>query len=431
MADSTVSPRRILLVDCDAFYVQVARLEDPEGAGRAEYLIVGGSPDGRGVVTSASYSCRAFGVRSAMPTGRALRLCPQAVVAPVSRAACAERSRRVRAALDDLAPVVQPASIDEFYLDFTGTERLLHDEPLADTARRIQDAVHRASDIRVSVGGGTNRLVAKLAVSRAKPNGVFVVPPGGEAAFVAELELADLPGVGPSLLAALRERGLRSVVDVRRVEADWLHRWFGESRARWLRKRVMGEDETPVSRHDPRKSISSERTFFRDLVRDDVLERELLRLTVSVAGSLRKEALRARTLTVKLRDADFTTRQRAHTFPEPVEAEAVIFPAARRLLADLRRRRRTGARLLGVGLSNLTDRDTPRQLALFTDDRAAPDDLETDRDRRIARTVDELRSRFGRDAVLPGRIVDGGLRPRRSTDGRDGADDDPHHRDPS
>lgn len=427
MPDRPAPPRRILLVDCDAFYVQVARLEDPDGAGRAEYLIVGGSASGRGVVTSASYSCRALGVRSAMPTGRALRLCPQATVAPVSRAACADRSRRVRAALDDLAPVVQAASIDEFYLDFTGTERLLKGESLAETARRIQDAVLEASEIEVSVGGGTNRLVAKLAVGRAKPNGVFVVPPGGEADFVAELELADLPGVGPSLLTALRDRGLRSVADVRRVEEEWLTRWFGAPRARWLRRRVMGRDESPVSRHDPRKSVSSERTFFRDLVRDDSLERELLRLTVSVAGSLRKEGLRARTVTVKLRDADFTTRQRAHSFPEPVESEAVIYPAARRLLADLRRARRTGARLLGVGLTNLHDRDAPRQLGLFGDADAAPPDMETERDRRIARTVDQLRSRFGRDAVLPGRIVDDGMRPRRSTDGRDGADDDSLH----
>lgn len=424
MADSP-APRRILLVDCDAFYVQVARLEDPGGAGRAEFLIVGGSPDGRGVVTSASYSCRAFGVRSAMPTGRALQLCPQAMVAPVSRSACAERSRRVRAALDDLAPVVQPASIDEFYLDFTGTERLLKGESLDDTGRRIQEAVFRASEIRVSVGGGTNRLVAKLAVGRAKPNGVFVVPPGSEAGFVEQLELRDLPGVGPSLLDALRDRGLRTVADVRGVETEWLVRWFGDARARWLQRRVRGQDDSPVSRHDPRKSVSSERTFFRDLVRDDSLERELLRLTVAVAGSLRNEGLRARTLTVKVRDADFTTRQRAHTFPEAVESESVIYPAARTLLADLRKRRRTGVRLLGVGLSNLADRDAPRQLALFDDAVDFPDDLETDRDRRIARTVDALRTRFGRDAVLPGRIVDSGMRPRRSTDGRDGSDDDP------
>ncbi|WP_405285667.1 DNA polymerase IV [Gaopeijia maritima] len=394
MSESSEPRRRILLADCDAFFVQVARLEDPEGAGRAEFLIVGGSPDGRGVVTSASYSCRALGVRSAMPTGQALRLCPDAMVAPVSRSACSERSRMVRASLETLSPVVQAASIDEFYLDLTGTERLFHGEALDDTARRIQAAVFEASAIRVSIGGGTNRLIAKLAVSRAKPAGVHVVAPGDEAAFVATLELGAIPGIGPSLLEALRDRGLRSVRDVRTVDPEWLERWFGASRARWLLARVEGRDS--------RRSVSSERTFHRDLSADEALERELLRLTVSVAGALRKEALRARTITVKLRSTDFSTRQRSVTVAEAVESEAAIYPLARDLLADLRRRRRGAVRLLGVGLSNLEEGNRPRQLALFDDGPTAP---ETERDRRLAHTVDDLRARFGRDAVLPGRIV--------------------------
>lgn len=402
MPESPESSRRILLADCDAFFVQVARLEDPEGAGRAEFLIVGGSPDGRGVVTSASYSCRALGVRSAMPTAQALRLCPEAMVAPVSRAACSERSRMVRASLETLSPVVQAASIDEFYLDLTGTERLFHGEALADTARRIQAAVFEASAIRVSIGGGTNRLIAKLAVTRAKPAGVHVVAPGDESAFVATLELGAIPGIGPSLLEALRERGLRSVRDIRTVDPEWLERWFGASRARWLLARVEGRDSTEVSSRDPRRSVSSERTFHRDLSAEEALERELLRLTVSVAGALRKEALRARTITVKVRATDFSTRQRSVTVPEAVESEAAIYPLARELLADLRRRRRGAVRLLGVGLSNLEEGDRPRQLALFDDGPAA---AETERDRRLAHTVDDLRARFGRDAVLPGRIV--------------------------
>lgn len=410
---------RILLVDCDAFFVQVARLEDPDGAGRAEFLIVGGSASGRGVVTSASYSCRAMGVRSAMPTGRALQLCPQATVAPVSRSACSERSRRVRAALEDLSPVVQAASIDEFYLDFTGTERLLKGETLEDTARRVKDDVFAASEIRVSVGGGVNRLVAKLAVGRAKPDGVFIVAPGDEAAFVAELELGQIPGIGPALLASLQDKGLKTVADVRRVDPAWLERWFGDSRAGWLRRRVFGVDDSRVSRHEPRKSISSERTFFRDLHRVEDLERELLRLTVSVAGTMRTKGLRARTLTVKIRDSDFKTRQRAHTFPEAVESESVLYPTARDLLADLRRRRRTGARLLGVGLTNFTSGDSSRQLALFEGD--DDPERESERDRLLAHTVDGLRSRFGHDAVLPGRIVRG-PRPPRTDDPSDPAE---------
>lgn len=401
-ASAPPPPRRILLADCDAFFVQVARLEDPEGAGAAEYLIVGGTPEGRGVVTSASYSCRRFGVRSAMPTGQALRLCPQAMVVPVSRRACSERSRRVREALERLSPVVQQASIDEFYLDLGGTERLLRGESLAGTARRIQAAVLEASGIRISLGGGTNRLIAKLAVARAKPAGVHIVAPGAEADFVATLDLESIPGFGPSLMRALRDRGLRSVRDVRRVDPAWLVRWFGEARAQWLLERVEGRDSTPVLAREPRRSVSSERTFHRDLTAHDALERELLRLTVSVSAALRKEGLRARTITVKARDADFTTRQRSTTVAEAVESETAIYPLAQQLLADLRRHRRTPVRLLGVGLSNLEEGDAPRQLALFD---AGPSGTESERDRRLAHTVDALRGRFGRDAVLPGRIV--------------------------
>jgi DNA polymerase-4 len=406
-------PRRILLVDCDQFFVQVARLEDPEGAGRADLLIVGGSSTGRGVVTSASYPCRAFGVRSAMPTAKALRLCPDAMVVGVPRSACSERSRAVRASLEGLAPVVEAASIDEFYLDLSGTERLFRGETLTDTADRIRRTVLEESEIAVSIGGGTNRLVAKLATRRAKPNGVHVVAPGGEGAFLAEHDLADIPGVGPALAGDLRRRGLVRVPDLLRVEREWLVRWFGDSRAEWLRRRALGIGSDEVNPRDPRKSISAERTFSRDIDDDDDLERRLLKLTVSVARTLRTEGFQARTLTVKLRDGDFTTRSRSHTFAEPVELDSTIFPVARELLADLRAKRRTGARLVGVGLGNLVERDDGRQLALFD----TRETFESERLRELHRTVDGVRDRFGADALLPGRIV--GDRDGRSLDGRD------------
>lgn len=399
--DSRGDTRRILLVDCDMFFVQVARLEDPQGAGREEFLIVGGSPSGRGVVTSASYACRRFGVRSAMPTGEALRLCPQAVVVGVDRRAVSRRSREVRAALEELSPVVQAASVDEFYLDLTGTERLFRAEALRDTAERIRTEVLRRSGISVSVGGGTNRLVAKLATGPAKPGGVFVVPPGDEADFLATLELGDIPGVGPALLATLEKKGLHTVAQALAVEEAWMARWLGEGRARWLGRRLRGMDESEVVHGEPRKSISSERTFSRDIDDDDELLRRLLKLTVGVTSALREKRLQARTLTVKIRDGDFTTRQRSHTFPEPVESDGVVYPVARELLDDLRGRRRTGARLLGVGLSNLVPSHGPSQLA-FLDE---PTHRETDRTRSLNRAVDGLRSRFGPDAVLPGGIV--------------------------
>jgi DNA polymerase-4 len=383
------------------FYVQVARLEDPEGAGREKYLIVGGSSTGRGVVTSASYACRAWGVRSAMPTAEALRLCPHAVVVGVNREAVSERSRQVREALEELAPVVQAASVDEFYLDLTGTERLFRGESLEDTAWRIREGVLDRTRVSVSVGGGTNRLVAKLATSRAKPAGVFVVPAGGEADFVAELELGDIPGVGPALLKSLAEKGLRTVADARTVEVEWLERWFGENRAHWLRSRLFGEDASEVEPGDPRKSISAERTFPADIDDDDELGRRLLKLTVGVTATLRKQGLRARTVTVKLRDGDFTTRQRSHTFPEPVESDALVFPTAREMLGDLRSKRRIGARLIGLGLSNLVTAGEGDQLGFFSD----PEVQETDRSRALNQAVDGLRERFGLDSVLPAGAV--------------------------
>lgn len=383
------------------FFVQVARLEDPEGAGREELLIVGGSPTGRGVVTSASYACRKYGVRSAMPTAEALRLCPGAKVVGVDRSAISRRSRQVREALEELAPVVQAASVDEFYLDLTGTERLFRGEALEATARRIREGVLARTEVSVSIGGGTNRLIAKMATRPAKPGGVFVVPPGGEADFVGSLRLGEIPGVGPSLLGTLEEKGLHTVAHARAVDPVWLERWLGEGRARWLLARMEGRDDSPVMGGEPRKSISSERTFSRDIDDDEELARRLLKLTVGVTSTLREQGFQARTLTVKLRDGDFTTRQRSHTFPEPVESDGVVYPVARELLADLRRKRRTGARLLGVGLSNLTPGHGPSQLAFFADDLPR----ETERSRRLNQAVDGLRGRFGRDAVLPAGIV--------------------------
>lgn len=202
--------RRILLADADAFYVAVARLVDPEGAGKAPLLIVGGSADGRGVVTSASYEARAFGVHSAMPTAQAIRLCPKALVVPVPFEACVEKGREIRRVLQQFTPVVDQASSDEFYLDMSGTERLYHDEPLAETARRLRQAMLRATGLTVSVGGGTSRVVAKLAAGVAKPmpgsggSGVHVVEAGRELEFMRQFRLADIHGVGPARLSAAR-----------------------------------------------------------------------------------------------------------------------------------------------------------------------------------------------------------------------------------
>src|SRR5687768_11160906 len=197
-----VSPR-ILLADADAFYVAVARMVDPEGAGKAELLIVGGTRESRGVVCSASYEARKFGVRSAMPIARALRLCPDATCVPVPFKACAQKSAEIRRLLQQFTPTVEGASIDEWYLDLTGTEGVYHHEPLATTAERIRSAVYGATGLTLSIGGGTNKLIAKMAVARAKPDGVLIVEPGAEEPFLRSCTLAEIPLVGPKFQARL------------------------------------------------------------------------------------------------------------------------------------------------------------------------------------------------------------------------------------
>ena len=195
--------KRILLADADAFYVSVARLVDPGGAGKAPLLIVGGSPTGRGVVTSASYEARAFGVHSAMPMARALRLCPKATIVPVSWEACGEKSRKIREILQRHAPVVEGASIDEFYCDLSGTERLYNDEALEVTARRMRKAVLEETGLSVSIGGGTSRVIAKMAAGAAKPGGVHVVAAGEEETFMRRFALGDIPFVGKRFMERL------------------------------------------------------------------------------------------------------------------------------------------------------------------------------------------------------------------------------------
>lgn len=394
--------RRILLADADAFYVAVARLIDPEGAGKAALLIVGGSREQRGVVCSASYETRKFGVRSAMPTAQALKLCPQAMCVPVPRGACSRKSAEIRRVLQRFTPVVEGASIDEWYLDLGGTEQLYENEPLERTAHRIRDAVRKETSLSVSIGGGTNKLVAKMAVEVAKPkpdnnaSGVHVVAPGEEATFLKRFLLAEIPLVGPKFVTRLERAGLRTVNDVLEHPLPELIRWFGDREGQWLYDRVRGIDSGSVDGHGEQKSMSREETFSADVSDDATLERELFALTARVASDLRAELLAARTIRVKIKDADFTVRQAGRTLPEAVVSDRVIYGVARELLHTLRSRRRTEARLIGISLSSLATSPEPPQLALFADATAS---LETERDRTVARTIDVVRAKFGQDAI--------------------------------
>lgn len=403
------APRRILLADADAFYVAVARMVDPDGAGKAPLLIVGGSRESRGVVCSASYETRKFGVRSAMPIARALRLCPNAMCVPVPRKACSVKSAEIRAVLDRFAPVVEGASIDEWYLDLGGTEGLYHNEPLATTAHRIRDAVRRATRLSISIGGGTNKLVAKLAVERAKPkagtggNGVYVVDDGTEQEFLRSFTLAEIPLIGPKFQERLAARGMTTVPDVLRHDLSVLRSWLGDREAEWLWNRVHGISDSPVESGGEAKSISRDETFAEDIRDDRELQRELLALVTRAASDLRGDGLAARTITVKIRDMDFRTRSAQRTLMEPLVSDRVIMRVARELLTKLRAARHVPARLLGVSLSSLGQDPHADQLTLFAAE--ADPSAETERDRLLARTVDRVRERFGPRAILPASLA--------------------------
>ena len=396
------SARRILLADADAFYVAVARLADPEGAGKARFLIVGGSPEQRGVVTSASYEARAYGVHSAMPMARAVRLCPEATVVPVPWDACVRKSGEIGAVLRRFTPVVEQASSDEFYLDLSGTEQLYGGEPLGVTAHRIRDAVLAETSLSLSIGGGTSKFVAKLAAGVAKPrpggaaDGVCIVAPGAAADFMLQFALADIPMIGPKAQERLARFGLRTVRDVVRYERETLVGWLGEREGGWLHERTRGIDRAPVEADRETKSVSRDETFSTDLDSDDALAARLLTLVDRASADIREQGLVARTVTVKLRDADFTTRQASRTLADAVQSDRAVYAVARGLLSRLRAARRVPARLLGVALSQLVAPGGEGQLSLLE---SGGGTVETERDRVISRVIDEVRQKFGRDAL--------------------------------
>jgi DNA polymerase-4 len=395
---------RVLLVDADAFFVAVARSVDPDGAGRAPLLIVGGRPGSRGVVCSASYETRAFGVRSGMPISQAVRLCPSALCVPVPRTACADSSRAIRHVLDDFTPLVEAASIDEWYLDLTGTEALYHLEPIGETARRIRHEVHARTGMHVSIGVGPNKLVAKLAVERAKPKpgtaatGVHIVEDDGVAAFMATLTLGDIPGIGPKLQEKLAGVGLVTVPDALAAAPADLARWLGRETAQRVLRKARGASDAAVEPRAPAKQVSREETFDRDIADAVLLRRELRQLAYRVASDLRGDGLSARTVTVKVRDHAFTTRTASRTLGEPIESDAAIAAAAGALLEELRDRWTAPARLAGVALSNFVPTRDAEQLTMFD----APQQVETSRDRALSRAVDRVRAKFGDESIGAG-----------------------------
>jgi DNA polymerase-4 len=287
---------------------------------------------------------------------------------------------------------------------------LYDEEPLAVTANRIRERVLATTKLSVSIGGGTSKLVAKLAVERAKPKpgtgatGVHVVAPGEEGRFLETFELAEIPLIGPRFQERLDKLGMRRVPDVLQYDLATLTRWLGAREAEWLFDRVRGIDHSEVEAHGDAKSISRDDTFPADIDDDDALGRELLALVTRAAMDLRGDALTARTITVRIRDFDFKTRQASRTLDAPVISDRVILEVAHGLLQKLRAARRVPARLIGVGLSSLTVDSAADQLTLFERKDAATD--ETERDRVLARTIDRVRAKFGDKGIFPARLAD-------------------------
>ena len=386
---------RILHVDLDAFFVEVCRQRHPELRG-VELLVVGGRRDQRGVVQSASYGARAFGIHAGMPIAQAVRLCPAATFFQGSFPHYRDASRAVRAVLERFSPTVVMASLDEAYLDFAGTERL-YPVSLLPVAEELRDAVRAETGLDCSVGIGPNRMIAKLASDAAKPRGLMEVRKGWEAGFLAGLSLKAMPGVGPRTAERWAELGLVDVWQIQRMEEAALERLIGPE-ARALKRRAEGYGGTTLRADGLPRSVSRETTLSRDLRDPEALEATLSLLTARVAGQLRDEGLVARTVTLKLRHDDFRTITRRHTLELATDLDAELYAAARELFraafADVRGRNR-GVRLIGIAATNL---GVAAEADLF--EPAARRRL-----RDLSAAVDQLRDKYGFAAVTPGNVL--------------------------
>jgi DNA polymerase-4 len=379
-------PRVILHVDMDAFYAAVEIRENPSLGGVP--LIIG--PKGRrGVVATCSYEARVFGVRSAMPSLTAMRLCPRAVWLRPRMGLYAAVSRRIRRLFDDFTPVVEPVSIDEAFLDLTGVAGGLEEGAAA--GRRLKDAIRAREGLTASVGVAPAKFLAKVASDLEKPDGLVVLPVERVPERLWPLPVDRLWGVGPKTGARLRGIGLATIGDLVTAAPAALAGVVGEGAAAHLQALARGEDPRPVEPERAARSISEERTYDADLRGDDAIEAALLERADGVARALRREGLETRTVAIKVRTGDYRTVTRAVTLGRPTALAEAIYAAAR----DLYRRRirlgRQGVRLLGVSAGNLADAGAG-QAGLFPDATA-------ERAARAARATDQLTGKYG-DAVI-------------------------------
>jgi DNA polymerase-4 len=370
----------------DAFFASVEVLDDPSLRGLP---VLVGHDGPRGVVAAASYAARAFGCHSAQPMAVARRLCPQAVVRPVRFDRYRQLSRAVFDVFDRFTPAVEPLSVDEAFLDLTGTERLLGPDPVA-IARNLKAQIRYETGLTASIGVAPNKFLAKLASDLEKPDGLTAITPQTLDAILLPLPVERVWGVGPATAARLRAINIRTFADLRRTDRAPLAARFGPQEADRYRRLAFGLDDRPVRTDRQAKSIGHEQTFSVDVLDADVLRSVLLGQCEDVAARLRRSGVQARTVTVKIRTGEFRTTTRRATLPRPTDATAPVWEAARSLFdawaaADFR-----PVRLVGVAAADLAGPDL--QTELFADPQA-------ERHARLDSTVDQINARFGKGSV--------------------------------
>ena len=394
--------RVVCHIDMDAFFVSVEELFDPSLKGKP--VVVGGQANQRGVVAAASYAARKFGIHSAMPLRTAARLCPQALFVDGHPERYREYSKKVYAVLTGFSPQVEMASIDEAYIDLTGTGRLLG--PPLKAAHALHEAIREATSLRCSLGLASSRLVAKVSSDQAKPNGVLYVLPGKEASFLAPLEVRKIPGVGKKTEAALHKFGIRRVGDLAALDEGLLKTHFG----RWglaLAGKAQGLDaggwfDSEIGANEDPKSISHEHTFGEDSADGERLETTLLKLSEMVAKRLREHRLYSRTIQLKLRNEDFVTITRACTLDHATQLDREVAGAAIRLFRQAWDGK-TPIRLLGVHAGGLEQSEGQMNLL---------EEPKTARLRDAFRSVDHIRNRFGGTSISLAKTLNAGIRER-------------------
>ncbi|MEN9679254.1 MAG: hypothetical protein RLZ57_383 [Actinomycetota bacterium] len=377
----------ILHIDMDAFYASVAELDHPELRGKA--VIVGGGT--RGVVLSANYAARKYGIRAAMPVARAKRMAPKAIFVSPDHHRYSEISSKVMAIFGDFTPLVEPLSLDEAFLDVSGAQKLIGSP--REIATKIRARVQSECGITCSVGIGPNKFIAKLASQHCKPNGLLEIRPDRIIEFLHPLPVSAIWGVGPKTNEVLERLGLHTVSDIANTPKATLIRALGEASGEHLYELAWGRDERDVIMEEPDKSISNAETFDHDEDDPEIILAGLLALTEKASSRMRERELFAKTISIKIRFANFTTITRSKTLPLPISSSHEIYDVVRKLWQNLNLDR-ARIRLVGVELSNLCD-DAPEQLILGAREKGW---------REAERAADAARNRFGDEKVKPARL---------------------------